>query len=152
MDTCLCVTPRGVGKSVKRSAGRGATGSPSQFGAFRTRRNALIFHNLSILLILTEIARNYLGNRSMETVSEARFDPWHRIRRPGNGRNLLKWPEKFQPEETHIPRNLLPEDPGGDGRGFVGHQAGRSGRRRGHGQVDRLIRAQQVSRGNTSAG
>ncbi len=42
---------------------------------------------------------------------------------PGKSINLLKWPEKFQPEETHVPGRFLAEDPCGNGRSLVRYEA-----------------------------
>ncbi len=59
--------------------------------------------------------------------------------KPGKSINLLKWPEKFQSEQAHVPGCLLPADLGRNRGRLVRHQArrGRGGRR--YGQMDNLI-------------
>ncbi len=47
-----------------------------------------------------------------------------RIRgKPGNGINLLKWPEKFQSEEAHVPCRFLAADLGRNRRRLVWYKA-----------------------------
>jgi hypothetical protein len=64
----------------------------------------------------------------------------------GSGRNLLKWPEKFQPEQTHVSSSFLAEHLGCDWGRLVGHQA----RGRGGGcwnrQINDLVSSQNVRR------
>jgi hypothetical protein len=63
--------------------------------------------------------------------------------------NLLKWPEEFQPKEAHIAHNVLAEYFRRNGRGFIGHQAGGSRGGSGNGQVDKLVRPEDVGGGDT---
>jgi hypothetical protein len=70
----------------------------------------------------------------------------------GSGRNLLKWPEKFQPEQAQVSGRFLAEDPSGDRGRFVGHQArgGRGGCR--NREIHDLVRPENVGGSNTGAG
>jgi hypothetical protein len=68
------------------------------------------------------------------------------------GNTLLKWLEEFQPKKSHIPRGILTEDLGGDGRGLAGNDS-RGGRRRSwNRQVDDLIGPENVCRRYAGAG
>jgi hypothetical protein len=69
-----------------------------------------------------------------------------------NGINLLKWSEKFQSKQAHIARRFLATDARRNGRGFVGHQARRTGRRSGYGEMNNLFGLQNVRGRDTSAG
>jgi hypothetical protein len=65
--------------------------------------------------------------------------------------NLLKWPEKFQSEQTDIAQIVLPEHLGSDGRSFAWNHAGR-GRRRGRdGKMYDLVRPKNMCARNTRA-
>jgi len=70
---------------------------------------------------------------------------------PEKGINLLKWPEKFQSEEAHVPGCFLPADLGCDRGRLFWYEARR---RRGGGrysQMDNLIGLENVRRSNTGA-
>ena len=71
------------------------------------------------------------------------------VRQSGN--TLLKWLEEFQSKESHFAYGILPKDFGGDGRGFAGHHSrgSRGGGR--NGEMDNLIWAQNVRRGDARA-
>jgi len=72
--------------------------------------------------------------------------PWVLGSMPENGRNLLKWPEKFQSEQPHIAGNILAQHLGRDRRGLVRHQAGRNWGRRRNCKVHDLVGAQDMRR------
>src|SRR5580704_19658553 len=65
--------------------------------------------------------------------------------------DLLKRAKEFQSEQAHLSHLFLPQDPGGNRRGFTGNQArrGRGGGR--DGQVNELIGPKNVSRGDAGA-
>jgi len=78
---------------------------------------------------------------------------------PGNGQlrsgkylDLVKRPEEFQSKETHFPSRLLTQNLGHDGGRLARDQAGGSRRGGGNGEMNRLIRPENVRGGNTSAG
>ena len=65
---------------------------------------------------------------------------------------LLNSSEKFQSEEAHFASTILPEYPGDDRGRLTGNDTGRSWRRSGDRQMDDLVLAEMVSRGDTGAG
>jgi hypothetical protein len=68
----------------------------------------------------------------------------------GSGINLLKRPNEFQSKQAGVANDLLAQHFGRNRRRFIWYQAGRGRRRRRHGELNKLVYAQRVSRRDTS--
>lgn len=63
--------------------------------------------------------------------------------------SLLQGAQKLKAKEAKLAGDVLAEDPGGDGGSLGGDGAGGGRGRGGDGEVDHLIRPEDVGRGNT---
>ena len=75
-----------------------------------------------------------------------RIYPLIRRALPENGRNLLKWPEKFQSEQPHIAGYILSQHFGRYRWSFIGHKAGRYRGRCRNRKVYDLVGTQRLRR------
>ena len=68
------------------------------------------------------------------------------------GTKLLKWPQEFQPKEAHITGSVLTQNPGRNRGSLTWNYARWSGRGGWNGEMNNLIRAENMCRGDTSPG
>jgi hypothetical protein len=99
------------------------------------------FNQLDIGPILSERRLFRFGDKVTSTPESKEA-----VRQSGN--TLLKWLEEFQSKETHFANAILSEDFGGNGRGLAGDHSRGSGGGGRNGEMDDLIRAQNVGGGD----
>jgi hypothetical protein len=140
----LCLSPRGLGKAnVVFSILCGATKSPFVLDLGKSTGKSDLPNCGRILLQKRGIGyEKEMGARIGQSYVTKIPRPKDGVAR--NCRDLLKRTEEFQAEQPHLACRLLPQDLRYNGRSLAGDKAGRSGRWGGDGQMNGLIRLEDV--------